>query len=172
VTLPDEATLKALALEHCRRVNAADLEGLLKLYALNVRFEYPVGAGERIGHGALRSHAGGAMAAGEHDEPGEAVAAPDGRHAAVPVTATMNYLPNGPIMVRHGVLTPPADPRTARIELCCVMVIEARARRADRGHAGVLGSHGRSLRALNPWKGVDGCWTTRPPRPSFCATAS
>ena len=121
--MPDEATLKALALEHCWRVNAADIDGLLKLYALNVRFEDPVGSGERIGHGALRSHAGGAIAAGVHEAPGEPVAAPDGRHAAVPVTATMNFLPNGPIMVRHGVLTPPADPRTARMEFRYVMVI-------------------------------------------------
>jgi steroid Delta-isomerase len=121
--LPDEATLKALALERCWRVNAADLDGLLKLYALNVRFEEPVGTGERIGHAALRSHAGGAIAAGVHEAPGKAVAAPDGRHAAVPVTATMRFLPNGPIMVRHGLLAPPADPHTARLEFCYVMVI-------------------------------------------------
>jgi steroid delta-isomerase len=121
--LPDEATLKALALEHCRRFNAADVDGLLRLYALNVRFEDPVGAGERIGHGALRSHASGAVAAGVRDEPGVPVAAPDGRHAAVPVTATMSFLPNGPIMVRHGVLTPPDDPRTARMQFRCVLVI-------------------------------------------------
>lgn len=121
--MPDEATLKALALEHCARVNAADVEGLLKLYALNVRFEDPVGSGERIGHGALRSHMGGAIAAGVYDAPGEPVAAPDGRHAAVPVTSTMGFLPNGPVMVRHGMLKPPVDPRTARMEFRCVMVI-------------------------------------------------
>lgn len=121
--MPDEATLKELALEHCRRLNAADVEGLLTLYALNVRFEDPVGAGERIGHGALRSHLGGAIAAGVHDAPGEPVAAPDGRHAAVPVTATMRFLPNGPVMVRYGLLPPPADPATARLEFRCVLVI-------------------------------------------------
>lgn len=121
--MPDEATLKALALEHCRRVNAADVEGLLELYALNVRFEDPVGAGERIGHGALRSHIAGAVAAGVQDEPGAPVAAPDGRHAAVPVTARMSFLPNGPVLVRHGLLTPPAEPRTARMEFRCVLVI-------------------------------------------------
>lgn len=121
--MPDEATCKALALEHCWRVNAGDVEGLLKLYAPAVRFEDPVGSGERIGHGALRSHAGGAIAAGVYEAPGEPVAAPDGRHAAVPVTATMNFLPNGPLMVRFGLLDAPADPATARMEFSYVMVI-------------------------------------------------
>lgn len=121
--MPDEATLKALALEHCRRVNAGDVEDLLRLYALAVRFEDPVGSGERIGHGALRSHIAGAVAAGVHDEPGTPVAAPDGRHAAVPVTARMSYLPNGPVMVRHGLLPAPADPAAARLEFRCVLVL-------------------------------------------------
>lgn len=121
--MPDEATCKALALEHCRRVNAGDVERLLELYAPAVRFEDPVGSGERIGHGALRSHLRGAIAAGAYDAPEVPVAAPDGRHAAVPITVTMSYLPNGPLLVRFGLLQAPRDPRTARMRLSCVMVI-------------------------------------------------
>jgi steroid delta-isomerase len=122
--VPDEATRKALAIAHCERINAGDVEGLLALYSPAVRFEDPVGAGARVGHGALRSHIGGAVAAGVHDACGEPVAAPDGRHAAVPVTSTMNFLPNGPLMVRHGILTAPEEPEKARMEFTCMLVIE------------------------------------------------
>lgn len=122
--MPDEATCKALALAHCERINAGDVEGLLKLYSPAVRFEDPVGTGTRIGHGALRSHIAGAVAAGVYDAAGEPVAAPDGRHAAVPVTSTMSFLPNGPLMVRYGILDAPRDPRTARMRFSCMLVIQ------------------------------------------------
>ncbi|GAB2586906.1 hypothetical protein GCM10027168_19700 [Streptomyces capparidis] len=122
--MPDEATRKALVLAHCERINAGDVEGLLRLYTPAVRFEDPVGTGTRIGHGALRSHVAGAVAAGVYDAAGEPVAAPDGRHAAVPVTSTMNFLPNGPLMVRHGILQAPPDPATARMEFSCVLVVQ------------------------------------------------
>ncbi|HZN18589.1 MAG TPA: nuclear transport factor 2 family protein [Micromonosporaceae bacterium] len=121
--MPDEATCKALALEHCRRVNAGDVERLLELYAPAVRFEDPVGSVERVGHGALRSYIGGVIAAGVQEAPEVPVAAPDGRHAAVPVTVTMSYLPNGPLLARFGLLPAPPDPRTARLRFSCVMVI-------------------------------------------------
>ncbi|MEU9735430.1 nuclear transport factor 2 family protein [Streptomyces sp. NPDC048002] len=122
--MSDEVTRKALAVAHCERVNAGDVEGLLALYSPGVRFEDPVGSGERLGHGALRSHIAGAVAAGVHDAYGEPVAAPDGRHAAVPVTSTMDFLPNGPLMVRHGLLERPEDPEKARLEFTCMLVIE------------------------------------------------
>ncbi|WP_328869738.1 nuclear transport factor 2 family protein [Streptomyces sp. NBC_00287] len=122
--MPDEATLKALAVAHCERINAGDVEGLLALYSPAVRFEDPVGAGPRVGHGALRSHIAGAVAAAVHDAYGEPVAAPDGRHAAVPVTSTMNFLPNGPLMVRYGMLDTPEEPQNARMEFTCMLVVE------------------------------------------------
>lgn len=121
--MPDEATCKNLALEHCLRINDGDVEGLLKLYTPAVRFEDPVGTGTRVGHGALRSHIAGAVAAGVHDAAGEPVAAPDGSTAAVPVTSTMAFLPNGPLMVRYGILDAPAEPATARMEFSCMLVI-------------------------------------------------
>ncbi|WP_159029693.1 nuclear transport factor 2 family protein [Streptomyces marincola] len=122
--MPDEATTKEMALEHCRRVNAGELEELLKLYAPAVRFEDPVGSGERIGHGALRSHVRNAMACRVNEVPvAEPVGSPTGRYAAIEVTSTMNYLPNGPLMARTGVFAPPGDPETARIRIACVMVI-------------------------------------------------
>ncbi len=112
-----------MALEHCRRVNAGELEELLKLYAPAVRFEDPVGSGERIGHGALRSHVRNAMACRVHELPSEPVGSPTGRYAAVEVSSTMNYLPNGPLIARTGVFDPPGDPETARIRIDCIMVI-------------------------------------------------
>ncbi|MGV9455996.1 nuclear transport factor 2 family protein [Streptomyces sp. NPDC003635] len=122
--MPDEATRKALAVAHCERINAGDVEGLLALYSPAVRFEDPVGAGPRVGHGALRSHIAGAVAAGVHDAYGEPVAAPDGRHAAVPVISTMNFLPNGPLLVRRGILDAPREPEKARLEFTCMLVVE------------------------------------------------
>ncbi|WP_431783857.1 nuclear transport factor 2 family protein [Streptomyces chumphonensis] len=122
--MPDEATCKALAIAHCERINAGDVEGLLALYSPAVRFEDPVGSGLRIGHGALRSHIAAAVAGGVHDAYGEPVAAPDGRHAAVPVTSTVNFLPGGPLLVRHGILDAPPEPESARVEFSCTLVIE------------------------------------------------
>ncbi|MCM1971660.1 MULTISPECIES: nuclear transport factor 2 family protein [Streptomyces] len=122
--MPDEATRKALAVAHCERINSGDVEGLLALYSPAVRFEDPVGSGQRIGHGALRSHIAGAVAAGVHDAYGEPVAAPDGRTAAVPVTSTMDFLPNGPLLVRHGLVEAPPEPGTARLEFTCMLVVE------------------------------------------------
>ncbi|MCX5381010.1 nuclear transport factor 2 family protein [Streptomyces sp. NBC_00091] len=121
----DEAALKDLILEHTRRVNAGDVEGLLKLYSPDVRFEDPVGAGVQQGHAALRAHATGAVASNAVEVPGPPVAAQDGRHAAVPVAATMDYLPLGPILTQHGVLPVPADPSRQRMLFRFLMVIRA-----------------------------------------------
>ncbi|HEY0699856.1 MAG TPA: nuclear transport factor 2 family protein, partial [Micromonospora sp.] len=119
----DEGTRKALALEHCWRVNDGDLDGLLKLYTEDVRFEDPVGSAWQVGHAALRAHAGAAIAGQVYEEPGEPIGCQDGLHAAVPVTATMNYLPNGPFLARYGVVEPPADPERARMRVRYVMFI-------------------------------------------------
>ncbi|MGP4115065.1 nuclear transport factor 2 family protein [Streptomyces sp. 4N509B] len=122
--MPEEVTSKQLAVEHCRRVNTGDPEAVLKLYAPAVRFEDPVGSGERIGLGALRSHVRNAIECRVNEVPDEPVGSPTGRYAAVEVTSTMNYLPNGPFIARTGVIAPPSNPETARIEIVCVMVIQ------------------------------------------------
>jgi len=119
----DEKTRKSLALEHCRRVNDGDLDGLLELYEENVRFEDPVGSGWQAGHAAFRAHAGAAISSGVFEEAAEPVGSQDGRHASVQVTATMRYLPNGPQLARYGVVDPPADPESARMQVRYVMVI-------------------------------------------------
>ncbi|MBW5482679.1 nuclear transport factor 2 family protein [Streptomyces bambusae] len=121
----DEAALKDLILEHTRRVNAGDVEGLLRLYSPDVRFEDPVGAGAQRGREALRAHAQGAVTSNTVEVPGTPVAAQDGRHAAVPVTATMDYLPLGPVLTRHGVLPAPADPARQRMQFRFVMIVRA-----------------------------------------------
>ena len=121
--MADEATRKALALEHCRRVNEGDLDGLLELYAPDVRFEDPVGSGWQVGHAAFRAHAGAAIAGRVHEAFAEPIGCQDGEHAAVLVTATMRFLPNGPLLVQYGVVDPPAHPEAARLRVRYVMVI-------------------------------------------------
>jgi steroid Delta-isomerase len=122
---PGEARRKALAVEHCERINAGDVEGLLKLYSPRVRFEDPVGSWKRSGLEALRAHATLAVGNGVHEATGLVVGAQDGRHAAVEVRATMDYLPSGPLLARHGFLTapPPADPAATKVVVDYVMVI-------------------------------------------------
>jgi steroid delta-isomerase len=121
--VPDEATRKELALEHCRRVNDGDLDGLLKLYAEDMRFEDPVGSGWQVGHAAFRAHAGAAIAGHAYEDPAEPIGCHDGEHAAVQVTATMRYLPNGPLLAQYGVVDPPDNPETAHMRVRYVMFI-------------------------------------------------
>lgn len=123
--MPDESALKGLILEHCWRVNAGDVEGLLGLYSPHVRFEDPVGAGAQTGHDALRAHAMGAVQSRTVEVPGIAVVGQDGQHAAVPVTATMDYLPLGPVLTRYGVLPTPQNPVGQRMRFRFVMLIRA-----------------------------------------------
>lgn len=106
--MPEEKLRKHLVVEHCRRVNAADLAGLLALYAPDVRFEDPVGSGWRTGIDALRAHAGAAIQSRAYEDFGEPVAAQDGLSAAVPVVTTMDYLPWGPNLVQLGFIPAPA----------------------------------------------------------------
>lgn len=98
--LTDESARKRIILEHCRRLNAGDVGGLLDLYAEDVRFEDPVGAGERTGREELRAHFERAVEANVHEVPGEPVASQDGVHALVPVSATLDGPPAGPGGVR------------------------------------------------------------------------
>lgn len=121
--MPDEATIKNLALEHCWRVNARDVAGLLRLYSPDVQFEDPVGSGVRVGHDALRAHATGAVAAGVREIPGTPSAAQDGRQAALPVTGFLPYRPGSPLLASLGVTGSPADPAGTVLRIDYVMVI-------------------------------------------------
>jgi steroid delta-isomerase len=123
VDVATETRRKRLAIAHCERVNAGDLDGLLALYSPDVRFEDPMGSGEQVGHDALRRHAGMAVEAGVVEEMGPVVAAQDGVHAAISVTASLSYLPNGPALAATGVLCPPADEGAARLRVRYLMVI-------------------------------------------------
>ncbi|MGW0948940.1 nuclear transport factor 2 family protein [Streptomyces sp. NPDC002623] len=127
--MPDEKLCKHLVVEHCRRVNAGDLEGLLALYSPQVTFEDPVGTGSQTGIEALRAHAGAAIECRAFEDFGVPVAAQDGASAAVPVVTTMNYLPWGPNLVRLGFIpAPPEDngPGT-RIRFDYVMAVKVSA---------------------------------------------
>lgn len=124
--MPDELTCKSLVAEHCRRVNAGDLDGLLALYAPTVRFEDPVGNGEQVGIPALRAHAGAAIQSRAYEDFGTPVAGQDGASAAIPVVTTMDYLPWGPNLVRLGLIPAPPpgfDPGRRRIRFNYVMTI-------------------------------------------------
>jgi len=112
-----ETLRKHLAAEHCRRINAADLEGLLALYSPAVTYEDPVGTGPRHGIDALRAHAGAAIDCHAFEDFGTPVAAQDGTGAAVPVVTTMNYLPWGPTLVRLGHIPPPPRQDTSALHI-------------------------------------------------------
>lgn len=111
-----ERDRKELALEHCRRVNAGDVDAILELYGDDVAFADPVGGDQRTGRGALRAHFEEAIAAGLREVPGEPVAGQDGAHTLIPITAVMDYLPLGPVFAERGWLVPPAEPAGKRLK--------------------------------------------------------
>jgi steroid delta-isomerase len=114
--LLNERSRKQLAFEHCRLMNAGDVDGLLGLYADKVVFEDPVGGDRRTGRDALRTHFAEAVAANTHEAPGEPVAGQDDVHVLIPVTAIMDYLPKGPDFVERGWLKAPQDTTGKRLK--------------------------------------------------------
>jgi steroid delta-isomerase len=121
--LLNEHSRKQLAFEHCRLMNAGDVDGLLDLYAPEVTFEDPVGWSPQTGRDALRTHFREAVAANTHEAPGEPVAGQDDVHVLIPVTAIMDYLPKGPEFVERGWLRPPEDPEDKRIKRDYMLMI-------------------------------------------------
>jgi steroid Delta-isomerase len=114
--LLNERSRKQLAFEHCRLMNAGDVDGLLGLYADEVVFEDPVGGDRQRGRDALRTHFTQAVAAHIHEAPGEPVAGQDDVHVLIPVTAIMDYLPKGPDFVQRGWLNAPNDATGKRLK--------------------------------------------------------
>ncbi|MFC4907550.1 nuclear transport factor 2 family protein [Actinomadura gamaensis] len=121
--LTGERDRKELALEHCRRMNAGDVDALLELYGEDVAFADPVGWEERSGAAALRAHYEEAFAAGLRVVPGEPVAAQDGAHAFIPLTCETDYVPFGPRYAERGWLVPPDDPSGKRIRRTCMLLL-------------------------------------------------
>jgi steroid Delta-isomerase len=117
-----QTTAKRLAVEHCLRVNAGDLTGLLSLYAPTVRFEDPVGSGVRSGLAALRAHATEAIAAGVREIPGIPVGAVGGREAALPVVGYLPYRPGSPLAAA---VPTPIDTAGRVLRMDYVMVVRA-----------------------------------------------
>lgn len=115
--LISERDRKKLALDHCRRVNAGDVDAILELYGEDIAFADPVGWDRQTGRGALRAHFQEAVAAGLREVPGDPVAGQDGVHTLIPITAVMDYLPLGPVFAERGWLEPPADPAGKRLRL-------------------------------------------------------
>nr|MDT0663504.1 nuclear transport factor 2 family protein [Micromonospora sp. DSM 115978] len=114
-TLIYERDRKKLALEHCRRVNAGDVDAIMELYGTDVTFADPVGWETRTGRADLREHFQEYVAAGIREVPGEPVAGQDGKHALLPITAVIEYLPRGPLFAKRGWLVPPTVSDGARI---------------------------------------------------------
>ncbi len=125
--MPSERDRKRLAYEHCRRMNAGDVNGLLELYADEVVFEDPVGWTRRRGSEALRAHFKEAVAAGLQETPGEPVAGQDDAHVLIPVTGIMDYLPAGPDFAQRGWLTAPEKPEDTRLKRDYLMMIRTNA---------------------------------------------
>ncbi|MDT0343454.1 nuclear transport factor 2 family protein [Streptomyces litchfieldiae] len=121
----DEPALKDLILEHCWRVNDRDIEGLLRLYSPDVRFEDPVGSGMRYGREALRAHGNSALASNAVEIPGTPVANRNSQQAIVPIAATMDYLPLGPSLTRMGILPTPRRPVGQRMRCHFIMLVRA-----------------------------------------------
>ncbi|MEU5274456.1 nuclear transport factor 2 family protein [Streptomyces hygroscopicus] len=90
--MADEATLKRMALEYARRMNAGDVEAVLELFSDDIVFEDPVGAPPLIGKDALREHIAWSIACQVHETPGRPVTSMDGRRVVVPTTVTV-YAP-------------------------------------------------------------------------------
>lgn len=111
----DERSRKKLILEHSRLLNAADVDGLLALYADEVTFEDPVGADQRSGREALRAHFEEFARAGVAETMGDPVAGQDGKHVLAPVSAVMDYLPKGPAFAERGWIEAPDNPEGKRI---------------------------------------------------------
>lgn len=106
-------------------MNAADIDGLLGLYAEEVSFEDPVGADQRSGRDALRAHFEEFATAGIKETIGAPVAGQDGRHVLAPVSAVMDYLPKGPKFVQRGWLEAPESPEGKRITWNYVLMLRA-----------------------------------------------
>ena len=105
-----ERSRKKIVLEHCRRMNAGDVDGLLELYTPDVTFADPVGWPQQTGHAALRAHLESAVAAHVRETPGEPVAGQDGKSVLLPVTSVMDYWPRGPVYVERGWIPAPEQP--------------------------------------------------------------
>ncbi|WTW92292.1 nuclear transport factor 2 family protein [Streptomycetaceae bacterium NBC_01309] len=88
--MADEAARKAVALEYCRRMNSGDLDGVMELFASDVRFQDPVGTPPLVGRAAVRAHLARAVAAGIVEEPGTPTASLDGETVALPVSGTLD----------------------------------------------------------------------------------
>jgi steroid delta-isomerase len=96
----DELERKAVALEYIRRINAGDIDELMKLFADNIRFEDPVGSVPIHGKAAVRLRLTDAINLHVYEEPGDISASHDGRHVAIPVKIVMDNPedPTGKIM--------------------------------------------------------------------------
>jgi steroid delta-isomerase len=121
--LIDERKRKKTILAHCQHMNAGDIDALLALYADDVVFEDPVGAGRQTGRESLRAHLMLSIEANTKEVPGEPIASQDGVHALMPVTAVMDYLPKGKVFADRGWLTAPEESEGKHVKCEYVMML-------------------------------------------------
>ncbi|BAG22901.1 nuclear transport factor 2 family protein [Streptomyces griseus] len=87
----DETQRKATVLEYFERVNAKDLDGVVKLFATDAVVADPVGAPPVAGEEALRAYFQRVLHEFDtHDVPGVPSGAQDGQSVALPLKATIN----------------------------------------------------------------------------------
>lgn len=86
----DDTAVKSLALRYCELMNEGDLDGVLELFAEDVRFTDPLGTAPLLGRQALREHLGKAIAAHIVEEPGTPTGSLRGGLAALPVSGSMD----------------------------------------------------------------------------------
>ncbi|MEU7751233.1 nuclear transport factor 2 family protein [Micromonospora sp. NPDC049101] len=94
--MPDDAQRKAVVLEYFERVNAGDIDGLMKLFSPDAVIADPVGIPLVSGEEGLRAYFHRLVHDfGTKDVPGVPTGAQDERSVAIPLTATINN-PQGP----------------------------------------------------------------------------
>jgi len=118
--VPDDAQRKAVVLEYFERVNAGDIDGLVKLFSPDAVVADPVGTPPVSGEEGLRAYFHRVVHDfGTRDVPGPPSGAQDDRSVAVPFTATVNnpQLPGGPRLAVNVVSTFAIGPEGAIEEM-------------------------------------------------------
>jgi acyl transferase domain-containing protein/acyl carrier protein len=88
--MSEENSRKEVVSEYFDRLNAGDVDNLLKLFTEDASVEDPVGQPARRGHQELRDYYLVTMKEAQiHDEVGAVVAAQDGHHVVAPIVASL-----------------------------------------------------------------------------------
>ncbi|RBM23855.1 MULTISPECIES: nuclear transport factor 2 family protein [unclassified Streptomyces] len=101
--MPDDAQRKAVVLDYFERVNAGDVDQVVKMFSPSAKVADPVGSPTVTGTEELRAYFRRVINEfGTKDVPGEPIGAQDGASVAIPLKATINN---------------PLDPKGGRLDV-------------------------------------------------------